>query len=167
VLPYLQCLGISQVYCSPITRARAGSLHGYDVVDHAQINPELGGPEGSLGFAREARALGMGLLLDQVPNRMGVFGADNAWWMDVLEHGPPSESAVHFDIHWQPPNATLAGKLLVPVLGQVCGELLERGEIRPGRDAVAGTLALHYFTHFPVSAVRRGHCRAQPRLRHD
>ena len=87
VLPYLQRLGISHVYCSPITKARPGSLHGYDVVDPTQLNLELGGMPAFLGFARAARALGMGLLLDQVPNHMGVFGADNAWWLDVLEHG--------------------------------------------------------------------------------
>ena len=151
VLPYLQRLGISHVYCSPITRARPGSLHGYDVVDHAQVNPELGGMEAFLGFARTARALGMGLLLDQVPNHMGVFGADNAWWMDVLEHGPASEFAAHFDIDWQPPNPALAGKLLVPVLGQAYGAVLDSGGIRLGCDAAAGTLALHYEGHrFPL-----------------
>jgi len=147
VLPYLQRLGISHVYCSPITRARPGSLHGYDVVDHAQVNPELGGMEGFLGFTRTARALGMGLLLDHVPNHMGVFGADNAWWMDVLEHGPASEFAGHFDIDWQPPNPALADKLLVPVLGQAYGEVLDRSEIALGCDAATGTLALHYAEH--------------------
>jgi len=151
VLPYVQRLGISHVYCSPITRARPGSLHGYDVVDPAQVNPELGGMEAFLGFARAARALGIGLLLDQVPNHMGVFGADNAWWLDVLEHGPASAFAAYFDIDWQPPNPALAGKLLVPVLAQAYGEVLDRGEIRLGSDAAAGRLALHYHEHcFPL-----------------
>ena len=151
VLPYLQRLGISHVYCSPITKARPGSLHVYDVVDPTQLNPELGGMPAFLGFARAARALGMGLLLDQVPNHMGVFGADNAWWLDVLEHGRASTFADFFDIDWSPPNAALAGKLLVPVLGQSYGEVLDAGEIRLASDAAAGTLALHYHEHcFPL-----------------
>ena len=151
VLPYLQQLGISHVYCSPIAQARPGSRHGYDVVDPSRINDELGGTEGFLRFARAARALGLGLLLDQVPNHMGVFGADNAWWLDVLEHGPASAFAAYFDIDWQPPNPALAGRLLVPVLGQSYGEALERGEIRLACDTSAGRLALRYHEHvFPL-----------------
>jgi (1->4)-alpha-D-glucan 1-alpha-D-glucosylmutase len=151
VLPYLERLGISHVYCSPITRARPGSLHGYDVIDHAQINPELGGEDGFLRFASAARARGMGLLLDQVPNHMGVFGEDNAWWMDVLAHGPASEHARAFDIDWQPPNPALAGKLLVPVLGAPYGEVLDAGEIRLVLEAERGMLVLRYHQHrFPL-----------------
>lgn len=151
VLPYLRRLGVSHVYCSPITRARPGSRHGYDVIDHARINDELGGEEGFLRFARAAHAIGLALLLDQVPNHMGVFGADNAWWADVLENGPAAEHARCFDIDWQPPNPALAGKLLVPVLGDAYGEVLARGEIRLALDAEAGALALHYCEHrFPL-----------------
>lgn len=151
VLPYLQRLGISHVYCSPITRARPGSRHGYDVVDHAQINPELGGHAGFIAFAAAARALGLGLLIDQVPNHMCVFGADNPWWQDVLAHGQASEFAAYFDIDWLPPNPALHGKLLLPVLGDAYGDVLERGEIRLQGDAAAGALALHYHEHrFPL-----------------
>lgn len=151
VLPYLERLGISHVYCSPITRARPGSRHGYDVVDHGQINPELGGEEGFLRFAAAVRARGMGLLLDQVPNHMGVFGADNAWWMDVLEHGPASERAAAFDIDWNPPNPALAGKLLVPVLGAPYGDVLDAGEIRLVLEPATGHLVLRYHEHrFPL-----------------
>src|ERR1700712_761569 len=101
VLPYLQRLGVSHVYCSPISTARPGSLHGYDVVDHSKVNPELGGEEGFARFADAARAQGLGLLLDLVPNHMGVFGSDNHWWMDVLENGRASAFAHCFDIDWQ------------------------------------------------------------------
>lgn len=147
LLPYLQRLGISHVYCSPIAKARAGSTHGYDVVDAAQINPELGGRDGFIALASAARELGLGLVLDQVPNHMGVFGADNAWWQDVLEHGPASYYAGFFDIDWQPPNLALSGKLLLPVLGEAYGEVLERGEITLRCDGAGGTLALHYHAH--------------------
>ncbi len=151
VLPYLHRLGISHVYCSPITRARSGSLHGYDVVDHAHISPELGGRTGFERFAAHAKALGMGLLLDQVPNHMGVFGADNAWWMDVLENGAASEYAAYFDIDWRPPNSALHRKLLVPVLGDSYGHVLDSGDIQLVFDAAAGTLMFQYHEHrFPL-----------------
>lgn len=151
VLPYLARLGISHVYCSPISRARPGSRHGYDVSDHACINPELGGEAGFERFSDAARALGMGLLLDQVPNHMGVFGADNAWWMDVLENGQASAFAAHFDIDWDPPNRALTGKLLVPVLGATYGDVLDRGDIRLELEHAQGVLVLRYHEHrFPL-----------------
>ena len=151
VLPYLHRLGISHVYCSPITRARSGSLHGYDVVDHACISPELGGREGFERFAAAAKALGMGLLLDQVPNHMGVFGADNIWWMDVLENGAASEYAAYFDIDWRSPNTALQRKLLVPVLGEAYGHVLDGGDIQLMFDAAVGVLVLQYHEHrFPL-----------------
>ncbi|MEO8858773.1 MAG: malto-oligosyltrehalose synthase [Burkholderiaceae bacterium] len=147
ILPYLQRLGISHVYCSPIAQARAGSMHGYDVVDHTRINPELGGADGFQRFASEARSLGLGLLLDQVPNHMGVFGTDNPWWMDVLQNGRASEFARYFDIDWDPPNAALRGKLLVPVLGDSYGSVLDSGAIELVLDVSAGALALRYHEH--------------------
>ncbi|GAP36914.1 malto-oligosyltrehalose synthase [Piscinibacter sakaiensis] len=155
VLPYLARLGVSHVYCSPILRARPGSRHGYDVVDPAEISPELGGEAGFLRFAGAARALGLGLLLDQVPNHMGVFGADNAWWMDVLENGPASPHAAWFDIDWNPPNPALRGRLLVPVLGASYGEVLERGEIVLAAEPARGALVLRYHGHrFPLDPAR-------------
>ncbi|HWH81750.1 MAG TPA: malto-oligosyltrehalose synthase [Burkholderiaceae bacterium] len=151
VLPYLARLGVSHVYCSPIASARPGSTHGYDMTDPARINPELGGREGFERFAAAARALGLGLLLDQVPNHMGVAGAGNDWWNDVLENGRASPFAGHFDIDWQPPNPALAGKLLLPVLGEPYGDVLERGELRLHVDATRGALAFGYFEHrFPL-----------------
>jgi malto-oligosyltrehalose synthase/4-alpha-glucanotransferase len=152
LVPYLAKLGVSHVYCSPILRARPGSAHGYDVVDHNQINPELGGREGFERFLAALRAQDMGLLLDVVPNHMGVMGADNAWWMDVLENGEASAYAGWFDIDWHPVNAELEGKVLVPVLGEHYGITLERGELVLHWEPDAGTFAVRYHQHrFPIT----------------
>lgn len=147
ILPYLARLGVSHVYCSPILRARPGSMHGYDIVAHDQINPELGGAEGFGRFSRALRALGMGQLLDMVPNHMGVLGADNAWWMDVLENGPASAYAQYFDIDWHPINAELEGKVLVPALGDHYGNVLPGGELVLGFERDSGSFALRYHEH--------------------
>ncbi len=150
-LPYLVKLGVSHVYCSPIWRARPGSTHGYDVVDHARISDELGGEAGFRVFAAATRALGLGLVLDIVPNHMGVFGRDNPWWLDVLENGQASEFADFFDIDWHPPNRNIDCKLLVPVLGDHYGTLLERGDLTLVFDPVRGRLAIEYAEHlFPL-----------------
>ena len=152
ILPYLARLGVSHVYCSPIQRARAGSLHGYDVVAHNEVNPELGGRVGFERFAQALRERGMGLLLDMVPNHMGVLGADNAWWMDVLENGPASSFAQHFDIDWQPLNPELTGKVLLPVLGDHYGDVLMSGKLVLHFEPETGSLALRYFEHrFPLA----------------
>jgi len=152
LVPYLAKLGISHVYCSPILRARPGSAHGYDVVDHNEINPELGGREGFERFTAALRAQDMGLLLDVVPNHMGVMGADNAWWMDVLENGESSAYAGYFDIDWHPVNSELEGKVLLPVLGEHYGITLESGELVLTWEPDAGTFAVRYHQHrFPVT----------------
>ncbi|MDH5265571.1 MAG: malto-oligosyltrehalose synthase, partial [Betaproteobacteria bacterium] len=151
LVPYLARLGVSHAYCSPLLRARRGSTHGYDVVDHGAINPELGGREGFDRFVAALRAHGMGLLFDVVPNHMGVFGDDNAWWMDVLENGPASAYAGYFDIEWQPADPDVAGKVLAPVLGDHYGVILERGELRLVFEDAAGAFAVRYHDHrFPV-----------------
>lgn len=147
ILPYLARLGISHVYCSPIHRARAGSTHGYDVVAHDEINPELGGPQAFDRFCHALRAHGMGQLLDMVPNHMGVLGGDNAWWNDVLENGPSSLFAQHFDIDWQPLNPQLRGKVLLPVLGNHYGDVLLGGELAVIFQADIGSFSLRYFEH--------------------
>ncbi len=147
ILPYLRDLGISHVYCAPITRARPGSMHGYDVADPREINPELGGREGFERFALAARAQGLGLLLDIVPNHMGVIGADNPWWSDVLEHGQASAYASFFDIDWHPFDPDLRGKLLLPVLGGPYGEVLEQGQLQVVWESETGRLVLRYFDH--------------------
>src|SRR5579863_7577468 len=104
IVPYLAELGISHVYCSPYFRARAGSAHGYDVVDHNSFNPEIGTREDFVRLVAALRAHGMGHILDIVPNHVGIFGSDNAWWMDVLENGQASSYAPFFDIDWAPSN---------------------------------------------------------------
>ncbi len=152
ILPYLVRLGVSHVYCSPIQRARVGSMHGYDVVAHHEVNPELGGRDGFDRFSRALREHGLGQLLDLVPNHMGVMGGDNAWWMDVLENGPASLYAQHFDIDWQPLNPELTGKVLLPVLGDHYGDVLSSGDLVLRFEAATGSLALHYFEHhFPLA----------------
>ena len=151
LVPYLAALGVSHVYCSPYFRARPGSMHGYDVVDHNSLNPEIGTTEDLEAFVAALRAHGMGHILDIVPNHVGVMGADNAWWMDVLENGPASQYAQFFDIDWQPANPALAGKLLVPVLGDSYGAVLERGELQLRYEAARGCFAVFYHEHrFPL-----------------
>ena len=129
LLPYLDDLGISHLYLSPILKARPGSTHGYDTVDHRQINPELGSLDEFRALARAVQQRGMGIILDFVPNHMGVGGADNDLWLDVLRHGEASRYADWFDIDWHPPRAELAGKLLVPFLGATYAETLAAGDI--------------------------------------
>ena len=141
LVPYLTRLGISHLYASPFLKARPGSTHGYDVIDHNAVNPEIGS-EGELHqLVSSLKAHGMGLVMDLVPNHMGVLHADNAWWLDVLEKGRDSPYAKFFDIDWQP------GKLLLPVLGKRYGEVLEAGELRLKGASVC------YFDHrFPLNA---------------
>ncbi|HKU85847.1 MAG TPA: malto-oligosyltrehalose synthase [Casimicrobiaceae bacterium] len=151
VVPYLSALGISHVYCSPYLRARPGSRHGYDIIDHRTLNPEIGTPE---DFARLVETLachGMSHLCDVVPNHIAIMGDDNPWWMDVLENGPASAYAAFFDIDWAPRDPDLAGKVLVPVLGEPYGTVLERGELVLAFDVDAGAFAVRYFEHrFPL-----------------
>jgi (1->4)-alpha-D-glucan 1-alpha-D-glucosylmutase len=149
--PYLARLGISHLYCSPVLRARAGSTHGYDIIDHGTISPELGGEAGLDALVTALRSHGLGLVVDVVPNHMGIMGADNAWWLDVLEHGPAAAHAAYFDIDWHPLDAAMGGRVLVPVLGDHYGVVLERGELRLAYDARAGEFSVWYHEHrFPV-----------------
>ncbi|MDH5207139.1 MAG: malto-oligosyltrehalose synthase [Burkholderiaceae bacterium] len=147
VVPYLARLGISHCYCSPFLKARPGSAHGYDVVDHNAFNPELGTEADFERFSASLRAHGMGLVVDVVPNHMGVMGADNAWWLDVLENGPASVYAPYFDVDWAPAKQELRGKLLLPLLGGPYGTVLERGELALQFDAAAGEFSVQYFAH--------------------
>ncbi len=147
IVPYLKGLGISHLYASPFLKARAGSTHGYDVVDYDALNPELGG---EAAFRRLTEALAradMGLILDFVPNHMGVNYADNAWWLDVLEWGPQSPRAASFDIDWKANAFRHTGRLLLPILGQSYAEALERGEIRLCYDAAEGSFSAWYYEH--------------------
>ncbi len=148
LIPYLAALGVSHVYCSPYLRARTGSRHGYDIVDHEAINPELGERADFVRFVEALTEHGMGQIVDVVPNHMGVMGSDNSWWLDVLESGPASPYADYFDIDWHPINADLAGKVLVPVLDDHYGKVLERGELKLAFDAACGAFAVHYHEHY-------------------
>ncbi|HZK48850.1 MAG TPA: alpha-amylase family glycosyl hydrolase, partial [Thermoleophilia bacterium] len=129
LLPYLENLGISHLYLSPIFAARLGSVHGYDVVDPTRVNPELGGADAFEALADGLQARRMGLILDLVPNHMAA-DHHNPWWMDVLTHGPASAHARFFDIDWASPQAP-TGRVLLPFLGAPLHEVLSRGEIRP------------------------------------
>lgn len=151
VVPYLAALGIGHVYLSPILRSHAGSTHGYDVVDPSRLNPELGDEAGFARFVDVLRGHGLGLLLDIVPNHMGVLEADNPWWLDVLENGPASVHAAAFDIDWAPAQPELHGKVLLPVLGESYGAALEAGRIVPAFDPARSQFMLHYWAHrFPL-----------------
>jgi len=147
IVPYLAALGISHVYCSPYFRARSGSTHGYDVVDHNSFNPEIGHRDDFELFVAALRAHGMGHIVDIVPNHVGILGADNAWWMDVLENGEASAYAAFFDIDWAPSNPDRAHKVLVPVLADFYGTVLERGELELRFEPHSGSFAAYYQSH--------------------
>ncbi len=153
IIPYLASLGISHLYASPLLKARPGSTHCYDIVDHNEINPELGGLPALHRLVASLRAHDMGLLLDIVPNHMGVGGSDNAWWLDVLEWGPASRYAEFFDIDWNPADASLRHKILVPFLGASYGEVLASGDLQLKLNPESGGLYVEYHEHhFPISA---------------
>lgn len=129
IVPYLHDLGVSHVYASPIFRAAPGSIHGYDICDHNELNPELGSREDFDAFTAELLCHDMRLILDFVPNHMGIAEASNLWWMSVLEDGPSSPFARFFDIDWTPLKMEMANKVLLPILGDQYGRVLERGEL--------------------------------------
>ena len=144
LVPYFARLGISHVYASPITTARTGSMHGYDVVDPTRVNPELGGEEALRRMVVALRASGLGLIIDIVPNHMAAVAA-NPWWWDVLQHGPRSRYAPYFDIDWNAEDEALRGKVLLPVLGKPLREAIDANELKVAGDEV------HYFEHrFPL-----------------
>lgn len=147
IVPYLHALGVSHVYASPILKARSGSPHGYDIVDHNSLNPELGDQESFQRLIDTLHAHGMGLIVDIVPNHMGVGGDDNAWWLHVLEHGQSSPYAAYFDIDWNPLKEGLRSKVLLPVLGDHYGTVLEKGELNLCFAAEAGEFSVRYYAH--------------------
>ncbi|MBN1654010.1 MAG: malto-oligosyltrehalose synthase [Deltaproteobacteria bacterium] len=151
IVPYLARLGISHVYSSPCLTARPGSLHGYDIVDHNAVNPELGGDQGFHDFIETLRRHAMGLIVDVVPNHMGV-GHFNSWWIDILENGQASIYDGFFDIDWHPLKEELKGKVLVPVLGEHYGTVLAAGQLALVFDPEYGNFYITYFEHrFPIS----------------
>jgi (1->4)-alpha-D-glucan 1-alpha-D-glucosylmutase len=150
IVDYLAELGVSHLYCSPFLHAAPGSTHGYDVVDHHRLNPELGGDEAYERLCRALEARGMSQLVDIVPNHMAISGRENAWWWDVLENGHASRYATYFDIDWDPPEERMRLRVLMPILGDHVGRCIDRGEIQVVRDG--GSFEFHYFDHAaPVS----------------
>jgi len=143
LVPYLAALGISDVYASSYLAARPGSLHGYDLVDHNALNPEIGTDAEYERFVEALRERGMGQLLDVVPNHMGIADARNRWWNDVLENGPSSPYAEFFDIDWDPVKRELADKVLLPVLGDQYGRVLENQELVLEYESGAFRLRYH------------------------
>ena len=149
LVPYLERLGVSHVYASPILAARPGSLHGYDVVDPTRLNPELGSEEELRALAADLRDRGMGILLDIVPNHMGT-GPDNPFWEDVLANGRRSQWAKWFDVEWESDRPSLHGRILIPVLGDTLEAVLDRGELSLVRQGAH--IRLKYFDRsFPLS----------------
>ena len=155
LVPYLDSLGISHCYCSPYLKARPGSLHGYDVIDHTSLNEEIGDRESFERLSTALRSRGMGQILDMVPNHVGIMGRNNSWWLDVLENGPASAFADFFDIDWQPLARGMRNKVLVPVLGDHYGNVLDSGELVLEFDAAHGRFAVGYHEHcFPIDPQR-------------
>src|SRR5215469_14795127 len=152
IIPYLSTLGISHFYASPYLRARSGSMHGYDIIDHNSLNPEIGSAQDYEALVSELHRHGMRQILDIVPNHMGVMGSDNAWWLDVLENGEASAYAEFFDIDWDPIKDELQGKVLVPVLAEQYGNILEKAELKLSFDSERGEFSMFYHQHrFPIT----------------
>lgn len=150
VLAYIARLGVSHLYASPYLQAAQGSTHGYDVVVHWRVNPELGGMEGHKALSLALQKNGMGQVLDIVPNHMAITGSENIWWWDVLENGQSSRYASYFDVDWDPTETRFGNKILLPILGDHFGRVLEAGEIRLERKG--GRFRLHYFQNtFPTT----------------
>jgi len=142
IVPYLHALGVSDAYASPYFQAGAESLHGYDITDHNKLNAAVGSREEYDSWIAELRAHSMGQVLDFVPNHVGIAEPRNQWWMDVLENGPSSRFAPYFDIDWRPLKPDLRGKILLPILSDQYGRVLERGELQVHFEE--GTFYLRY-----------------------
>lgn len=150
IVAYLRALGISDLYSSPILQAAAGSTHGYDVVDHTRISADLGGEAGFDRLVEQLRQAEMGLTVDIVPNHMAIDGRANRWWWDVLENGPSSRYAAYFDIDWPGDGSRSEPSVLVPILGDRYGRVLDERQVKLARRG--GTFAISYFDHeLPVS----------------
>jgi (1->4)-alpha-D-glucan 1-alpha-D-glucosylmutase len=150
LIPYFKALGISHLYASPYFRARAESMHGYDICDHNSLNPSIGSEQEYQEFVQTLHEHGMGQILDTVPNHMGIAEATNEYWMDVLENGPSSPYATFFDIDWQPLKQEMANQVLLPILGAQYGQTLENQELRLSYSG--GAFFLHYYeTQLPLA----------------
>ena len=150
IIPYLHRLGISDIYTSPFYRSRPDSTHGYDVTNHNELNPAIGTLEDLAAFTARLKEHDMGHITDFVPNHMGIADPSNEWWMDVLENGPSSAYAPFFDIDWDPIKESLRNKVLLPVLGDQYGRVLERGEFNLQFRDGAFFVAYYHFV-FPLN----------------
>jgi (1->4)-alpha-D-glucan 1-alpha-D-glucosylmutase len=150
IAPYLAGLGVSHVYLSPFFKARPGSAHGYDITNHAELNPELGTEAEYSSMIHAFRREGVKRILDFVPNHMGVGGADNPLWLDVLEWGPESRYAGWFDIDWSARDGSGQDKLLAPVLGEQYGEALRTSKLQLKFDDGAFAIWAYDEHKFPV-----------------
>ncbi|MDP9692265.1 UNVERIFIED_ORG: (1-_4)-alpha-D-glucan 1-alpha-D-glucosylmutase [Pseudomonas mohnii] len=157
LVPYFARLGISHVYASPLLSARAGSMHGYDVVDPTTVNPELGGESALRRLVAALRDQNMGLILDIVSNHMAVGGNDNPWWLDLLEWGRLSPYGEFFDIQWHSSDPLMEGQLLLPFLGSDYGIALQDGTLALRFNAQRGAFHVeHYDHHFPICPSHYG-----------
>jgi (1->4)-alpha-D-glucan 1-alpha-D-glucosylmutase len=150
IVPYLADLGVTDCYASPYLKARPGSQHGYDIVDHRQLNPQIGSEEDYRAFVGALKAHGMGQILDVVPNHMGIMGGENLWWNDVLENGRASPYSGYFDIDWNSPKPDLHDKVLLPILGDPYGKALESLQLQLHYDG-GGFFVLYFDHRFPVA----------------
>src|SRR5438270_3244094 len=130
IVPYLRALGVSDVYASPYFQAGPDSMHGYDIIDHNKLNAAIGSQDDYEGWIAELHKHEMGQVLDFVPNHMGIAESGNKWWDDVLENGPSSMYAPYFDVEWRPQKEDLRDKVLLPILTDQYGRVLERGEFK-------------------------------------
>jgi (1->4)-alpha-D-glucan 1-alpha-D-glucosylmutase len=150
IADYLSDLGVTHLYCSPSLQAARGSTHGYDVIDPTRVNEELGGAAAHARLVQALERQGLGQVLDIVPNHMAITERRNVWWWDVLENGPASRWAGYFDVDWDPPQSRLRNTVLLPILGDHYGRILEAGELRLVRRG--GKFEIHYHEHqMPVA----------------
>jgi len=165
IVSYLARLGVNTCYTSPYFTAAPESTHGYDVCNHNEINPEVGGTAAHDAFVAALASHEIRHVVDFVPNHMGVGTGTNAWWNDVLENGPSAPGAIFFDIDWHPEKAELQAKLLLPILGDQYGRVLERGELQLA--FTGGGIVVRYFDQeLPVnpSEAARVYAMAAERL---
>jgi (1->4)-alpha-D-glucan 1-alpha-D-glucosylmutase len=152
IVDYLSALGISHLYASPYLQANKGSTHGYDILNHRSVSAEIGGPEAHAKLCEVLGQNGLGQILDVVPNHMSISSRDNTWWWDVLENGQSSVYAHYFDVDWHPPEQKNQDRVLLPILGDHYGRIVDAGEIKLQRDE--GNFTFQYYDHVMPVAPR-------------